>query len=126
MKSTDIIANAKRRLKDFIAYEGKEVYLLLNNMTYPNFDNDEEYRISIKDIYDTSRFEIMEYRHLDSGEPYVVGNHYIWEIRITLDDNVLFFDSEDEIEYDYPTVEELGRIADLLEKKYYKLIKNLK
>ena len=121
-----IIAEAKKELKDNIAFNGQELYLLLNNLQFPNFENDEEYVIKFSDIYSGLRFEIMEYSNWKDMEPAIIGNHYLWEIRITLDDNVFFSDGENEFDYDYPTVEELGRIAELVENKYLKLLNKLK
>ena len=41
MKGTDIINDARKKLVDFIAFEVRNIYLLLNGQE-PNFEEDEE------------------------------------------------------------------------------------
>ena len=49
MKGTDIINVAREKLVSFIAFEVRNIYLLLNGQE-PNFEEDEEYVLDIEGL----------------------------------------------------------------------------
>lgn len=89
----------------------RNIYLAQHNNTEPDFDNDEEYRINVRDLNlsFTSRFN-------DEGKE-DVELYYIVELRGTLDENVFFTDdTNDEIPFVDLGTDECVSILSTMEK----------
>lgn len=89
----------------------RNIYLAQNNNVEPDFDNDEEYRINVRDLNlsFTSRFN-------DEGKE-DVELYYIVELRGTLDENVFFTDdTNDEIPFVDLGTDECVSILSTMEK----------
>ena len=105
MKGTDIINDARKKLVDFIAFEVRNIYLLLNGQE-PNFEEDEEYVLDVEDT-------IME-------------NRTITEVRVSLDGNVFLVAYEDDTEIEWKDIstDELAGLANILENQYLNIVKS--
>lgn len=89
----------------------RNIYLAQHNNTEPNFDNDEEYRINVRDLNlsFTSKF-------YDEGKE-DVELYYIVELRGTLDENVFVTDdTNDEIQFVDLGTDECVSILSTMEK----------
>lgn len=89
----------------------RNIYLAQNNNVEPDFDNDEEYRINVRDLNlsFTSKFN-------DEGKE-DVELYYIVELRGTLDENVFVTDdTNDEIQFVDLGTDECVSILSTMEK----------
>lgn len=89
----------------------RNIYLAQHNNTEPDFDNDEEYRINVRDLNlsFTSKFN-------DEGKE-DVELYYIVELRGTLDENVFVTDdTNDEIQFVDLGTDECVSILSTMEK----------
>lgn len=123
MTANDIINKARENITDFIAYEGIKVYCLINGQ-YPNFVEDEEYVILFSDLLKPKELFKVGVKVWDDWDTTVPETITLWSIHITLDDCVYLWDSENE-EHDLGEIstDDLAEIAELLETKYFELIK---
>ncbi len=121
MKGTDIINDARKKLVDFIAFEVRNIYLLLNGQE-PNFEEDEEYVLDIEGL--TIKVEVDD-SYLDVEET-TMENRTITEIRVSLDGNVFLVAYEDdtEIEWKEISTDELAGLANVLENRYLNIVKS--
>lgn len=121
MKGTDIISVARQQLKDFIAFEIKNIYLLINGHE-PDFCEDEEYVVEIQGL--TIGIEV-DNSYLDVEEP-IIENRSIGEVHLTLDENVFLVPEvgdDTEIEWTEISTDELVALANVLEHTYNNLVK---
>lgn len=121
MKGTDIINVARQQLKDFIAFEIKNIYLLINGQE-PDFCEDEEYVVEIQGL--TIGIEV-DNSYLDVEEP-IIENRSIGEVHLTLDENVFLVPEvgdDTEIEWTDISTDELVGLANVLEHTYNNLVK---
>ena len=121
MKGTDIINDARKKLVDFIAFEVRNIYLLLNGQE-PNFEEDEEYVLNIEGL--TIKVEVDD-SYLDVEET-TMENRTITEVRVSLDGNVFLVAYEDdtEIEWKEISTDELAGLANVLENRYLNIVKS--
>ena len=121
MKGTDIINDARKKLVDFIAFEVRSIYLLLNGQE-PNFEEDEEYVLDIEGL--TIKVEVND-SYLDVEET-TMENRTITEVRVSLDGNVFLVAYEDdtEIEWKEISTDELAGLANVLENRYLNIVKS--
>lgn len=122
MKGTDIINAARQQLKDFIAFEIKNIYSIINGGQLPNFANDEEWVIEIQGL--TIGIEV-DNSYLDVEEP-TIENRSIGEVHLTLDENVFLVPEvgdDTEIEWTEISTDELVALANVLEHTYTNLVK---
>ena len=121
MKGTDIINDARKKLADFIAFEVRNIYLLLNGQE-PNFEEDEEYVLDIEGL--TIKVEVDD-SYLDVEET-TMENRTITEVRVSLDGNVFLVAYEDdtEIEWKEISTDELAGLANVLENRYLNIVKS--
>ena len=121
MKGTDIINDARKKLVDFIAFEVRNIYLLLNGQE-PNFEEDEEYVLDIEGL--TIKVEVDD-SYLDVEET-TMENRTITEVRVSLDGNVFLVAYEDdtEIEWKEISTDELVGLANILENQYLNIVKS--
>ena len=121
MKGTDIINDARKKLVDFIAFEVRNIYLLLNGQE-PNFEEDEEYVLDVEDL--TIKVEVDD-SYLDV-EDTIMENRTITEVRVSLDGNIFLVAYEDdtEIEWKEISTDELVGLANVLENRYLNIVKS--
>lgn len=121
MKGTDIINDARKKLVDFIVFEVRNIYLLLNGQE-PNFEEDEEYALDIEGL--TIKVEV-DNSYLDVEET-TMENRTITEVRVSLDGNVFLVAYEDdtEIEWKEISTDELAGLANVLENRYLSIVKS--
>ena len=121
MKGTDIINDARKKLADFIVFEVRNIYLLLNGQE-PNFEEDEEYVLDIEGL--TIKVE-TDNSYLDV-EDTIMENRTITEVRVSLDGNVFLVPYEDdtEIEWKEISTDELVGLANVLENQYLNIVKS--
>lgn len=121
MKGTDIINDARKKLVDFIAFEVRNIYLLLNGQE-PNFEEDEEYVLDIEGL--TIKVEV-DNSYLDV-EDTIMENRTITEVRVSLDGNVFLVAYEDDTEIEWKDIstDELVGLANVLENKYLNIVKS--
>lgn len=121
MKGTDIINDARKKLVDFIAFEVRNIYLLLNGQE-PNFEKDEEYVVDIEGL--TIKVE-TDNSYLDV-EDTIMENRTITEVRVSLDGDVFLVPYEDdtEIEWKEISTDELAGLANVLENQYLNIVKS--
>ena len=121
MKGTDIINDARKKLVDFIAFEVRNIYLLLNGQE-PNFEEDEEYVLDIEGL--TIKVEVNN-SYLDV-EDTIMENRTITEVRVSLDGNIFLVAYEDdtEIEWKEISTDELVGLANVLENRYLNIVKS--
>ena len=121
MKGTDIINVAREKLVDFIAFEVRSIYLLLNGQE-PNFEEDEEYVVDIEGL--TIKVEVDD-SYLDVEET-TMENRTITEVRVSLDGNVFLvgYGDDTEIEWKEISTDELAGLANVLENQYLNIVKS--
>lgn len=121
MKGTDIINDARKKLVDFIAFEVRNIYLLLNGQE-PNFEEDEEYVLDIEGL--TIKVEV-DNSYLDV-EDTIMENRTITEVRVSLDGNVFLVAYEDDTEIEWKDIstDELVGLANVLENQYLNIVKS--
>lgn len=121
MKGTDIINDARKKLVDFIAFEVRNIYLLLNGQE-PNFEEDEEYVVDIEGL--TIKVE-TDNSYLDVEET-TMENRTITEVRVSLDGNVFLvgYGDDTEIEWKEISTDELAGLANILENQYLNIVKS--
>ena len=121
MKGTDIINDARKKLVDFIVFEVRNIYLLLNGQE-PNFEEDEEYVVDIEGL--TIKVE-MDNSYLDVEET-TMENRTITEVRVSLDGNVFLvgYGDDTEIEWKDISTDELAGLANILENQYLNIVKS--
>ena len=121
MKGTDIINVAREKLVDFIVFEVRNIYLLLNGQE-PNFEEDEEYVLDIEGF--TIKVEVAN-SYLDV-EDTIMENRTITEVRVSLDGNIFLVAYEDdtEIEWKEISTDELAGLANALENRYLNIVKS--
>lgn len=121
MKGTDIINDARKKLVDFIAFEVRNIYLLLNGQE-PNFEEGEEYVLDIEGL--TIKVEV-DNSYLDV-EDTIMENRTITEVHVSLDGNVFLVPYEDdtEIEWKEISTDELVGLANVLENQYLNIVKS--
>ena len=121
MKGTDIINDAREKLVSFIAFEVRNIYLLLNGQE-PNFEEDEEYVLDIEGL--TIKVEVDNF-YLDV-EDTTIENRTITEVHVSLDGNVFLVGYEDdsEIEWKGISTDELVGLAKVLENQYLNIVKS--
>ena len=121
MKGTDIINDARKKLVDFIAFEVRNIYLLLNGQE-PNFEEDEEYVLDIEGL--TIKVE-ADNSYLDV-EDTIMENRTITEVRVSLDGNVFLVAYEDDTEIEWKDIstDELVGLANVLENQYLNIVKS--
>ena len=121
MKGTDIINDARKKLVDFIIFEVRNIYLLLNGQE-PNFEEDEEYVVDIEGL--TIKVE-TDNSYLDVEET-TMENRTITEVRVSLDGNVFLvgYGDDTEIEWKDISTDELAGLANVLENKYLNIVKS--
>lgn len=114
MKGTDIINDARAKLKSFIAFEVRNVYLLLNGQE-PNFAEDEEYTLDIEGL--TVSVEV------DNS---YLENWSVDYISLSLDGSVYLECSEHggELELDDLSTDEVAALANVIENQYLQIVKN--
>ena len=121
MKGTDIINDARKKLVDFIVFEVRNIYLLLNGQE-PNFEEDEEYVVDIEGL--TIKVE-TDNSYLDVEET-TMENRTIIEVRVSLDGNVFLvgYGDDTEIEWKDISTDELVGLANVLENQYLNIVKS--
>ena len=121
MKGTDIINDARKKLVDFIVFEVRNIYLLLNGQE-PNFEEDEEYVLDVEGL--TIKVEV-DNSYLDV-EDTIMENRTITEVRVSLDGNVFLVAYEDDTEIEWKDIstDELVGLANVLENKYLNIVKS--
>ena len=121
MKGTDIINDARKKLVDFIIFEVRNIYLLLNGQE-PNFEEDEEYVLDIEGL--TIKVEV-DNSYLDV-EDTIMENRTITEVRVSLDGNVFLvgYGDDTEIEWKEISTDELVGLANVLENQYLNIVKS--
>lgn len=121
MKGTDIINDARKKLVDFIVFEVRNIYLLLNGQE-PNFEKDEEYVVDIEGL--TIKVEVDD-SYLDVEET-TMENRTITEVRVSLDGNVFLvgYGDDTEIEWKDISTDELAVLANILENQYLNIVKS--
>ena len=121
MKGTDIINDAREKLVDFIAFEVRNIYLLLNGQE-PNFEEDEEYVLDIEGL--TIKVEV-DNSYLDV-EDTIMENRTITEVHVSLDGNVFLVPYEDDTEIEWKDIstDELVGLANVLENQYLNIVKS--
>lgn len=121
MKGTDIINDARKKLVDFIVFEVRNIYLLLNGQE-PNFEEDEEYVVDIEGL--TIKVE-TDNSYLDVEET-TMENRTITEVRVSLDGNVFLvgYGDDTEIEWKDISTDELAGLANILENQYLNIVKS--
>ena len=121
MKGTDIINDARKKLVDFIAFEVRNIYLLLNGQE-PNFEEGEEYVLDIEGL--TIKVEV-DNSYLDV-EDTIMENRTITEVRVSLDDNIFLVAYEDDTEIEWKDIstDELVGLANVLENQYLNIVKS--
>lgn len=121
MKGTDIINDARKKLVDFIVFEVRNIYLLLNGQE-PNFEEDEEYVVDIEGL--TIKVEVDD-SYLDVEET-TMENRTITEVRVSLDGNVFLvgYGDDTEIEWKDISTDELAGLANILENQYLNIVKS--
>ena len=121
MKGTDIINVAREKLVSFIAFEVRNIYLLLNGQE-PNFEEDEEYVLDIEGL--TIKVEVYN-SYLDV-EDTTIEDRTITEVHVSLDGNVFLVAYEDdtEIEWKEISTDELVGLANILENQYLNIVKS--
>ena len=121
MKGTDIINDARKKLVDFIVFEVRNIYLLLNGQE-PNFEEDEEYVLDIEGL--TIKVEV-DNSYLDV-EDTIMENRTITEVRVSLDGNVFLVAYEDDTEIEWKDIstDELVGLANVLENQYLNIVKS--
>ena len=121
MKGTDIINDARKKLVDFIVFEVRNIYLLLNGQE-PNFEEDEEYVLDIEGL--TIKVE-TDNSYLDVEET-TMENRTITEVRVSLDGNVFLvgYGDDTEIEWKDISTDELAGLANVLENRYLNIVKS--
>lgn len=120
MKGTDIINVAREKLVSFIAFEVRNIYLLLNGQE-PNFEEDEEYVVDIEGL--TIKVEVdKSYKVEDT----IMENRTITEVRVSLDGNVFLVAYEDDTEIEWKDIstDELAGLANVLENQYLNIVKS--
>ena len=120
MKGTDIINVAREKLVDFIVFEVRNIYLLLNGQE-PNFEEDEEYVLEIEGL--TIKVEVdKSYKVEDT----IMENRTITEVRVSLDGNVFLVAYEDDTEIEWKDIstDELAGLANILENQYLNIVKS--
>ena len=121
MKGTDIINVAREKLVDFIVFEVRNIYLLLNGQE-PNFEEDEEYVLDIEGF--TIKVEVAN-SYLDV-EDTIMEDRTITEVHVSLDGNIFLVAYEDdtEIEWKEISTDELAGLANVLENRYLNIVKS--
>ena len=121
MKGTDIINDARKKLVDFIAFEVRNIYLLLNGQE-PNFEEDEEYVLDIEGL--TIKVEVYN-SYLDV-EDTTIEDRTITEVHVSLDGNVFLVGYEDDTEIEWKDIstDELVGLANVLENRYLNIVKS--
>ena len=121
MKGTDIINVAREKLVDFIVFEVRNIYLLLNGQE-PNFEEDEEYVLDIEGF--TIKVEVAN-SYLDV-EDTIMENRTITEVHVSLDGNVFLVGYEDDTEIEWKDIstDELVGLANVLENQYLNIVKS--
>lgn len=121
MKGTDIINVAREKLRSFIAFEVRNIYLLLNGQE-PNFAEDEEYMLDIDGL--TIKVEV-DNSYLDVEET-IMENRSISEIHLSLDGGIFLVAYEDDTEIDSKEIstDELASLANVLENQYLNIVKS--
>lgn len=121
MKGTDIINDARKKLVDFIVFEVRNIYLLLNGQE-PNFEEDEEYVVDIEGL--TIKVE-TDNSYLDVEET-TMENRTITEVRVSLDGNIFLvgYGDDTEIEWKDISTDELVGLANILENQYLNIVKS--
>ena len=121
MKGTDIINVAREKLVDFIVFEVRNIYLLLNGQE-PNFEEDEEYVLDIEGL--TIKVEV-DNSYLDV-EDTIMENRTITEVHVSLDGNVFLVPYEDDTEIEWKDIstDELVGLANVLENQYLNIVKS--
>ena len=121
MKGTDIINVAREKLVDFIVFEVRNIYLLLNGQE-PNFEEDEEYVLDIEGF--TIKVEVAN-SYLDV-EDTIMENRTITEVRVSLDGNIFLVAYEDDTEIEWKDIstDELVGLANVLENQYLNIVKS--
>ena len=121
MKGTDIINDAREKLVSFIAFEVRNIYLLLNGQE-PNFEEDEEYVLDIEGL--TIKVEV-DNSYLDV-EDTTIENRTITEVHVSLDGNVFLVGYEDDTEIEWKDIstDELVGLANVLENQYLNIVKS--
>lgn len=122
MKGTDIINDAREKLKSFIAFEVRNVYLLLNGQE-PNFEEDEEYVLDVEGL--SVKVEV-DNSYLDVEET-IMENRTITEIHLSLDGNLFlvpYGDDDTEIEWTDLSTDEVAALANVLENQYLNIVKS--
>ena len=120
MKGTDIINVAREKLVSFIAFEVRNIYLLLNGQE-PNFEEDEEYVVDIEGL--TIKVAVdKSYKVEDT----IMENRTITEVRVSLDGNVFLVAYEDDTEIEWKDIstDELAGLANVLENQYLNIVKS--
>ena len=121
MKGTDIINDARKKLVDFIVFEVRNIYFLLNGQE-PNFEEGEEYVLDIEGF--TIKVEVDD-SYLDV-EDTIMENRTITEVRVSLDGNVFLVGYEDDTEIEWKDIstDELVGLANVLENQYLNIVKS--
>lgn len=121
MKGTDIINDAREKLVNFIVFEVRSIYLLLNGQE-PNFEEDEEYVLDIEGL--TIKVEV-DNSYLDV-EDTTIENRTITEVHVSLDGNVFLVGYEDDTEIEWKDIstDELVGLANVLENQYLNIVKS--
>ena len=121
MKGTDIINIAREKLVDFIVFEVRNIYLLLNGQE-PNFEEDEEYVLDIEGL--TIKVEV-DNSYLDV-EDTTIENRTITEVHVSLDGNIFLVGYEDDTEIEWKDIstDELVGLANVLENQYLNIVKS--
>ena len=121
MKGTDIINDARKKLVDFIVFEARNIYLLLNGQE-PKFEEGEEYVLDIEGF--TIKVEV-DNSYLDV-EDTIMENRTITEVRVSLDGNIFLVAYEDDTEIEWKDIstDELVGLANVLENRYLNIVKS--
>ena len=121
MKGTDIINVAREKLVDFIVFEVRNIYLLLNGQE-PNFEEGEEYVLDIEGF--TIKVEVDD-SYLDV-EDTIMENRTITEVHVSLDGNIFLVAYEDDTEIEWKDIstDELVGLANVLQNQYLNIVKS--
>lgn len=116
-RGATILNTARQQLKEFIAFEVRNIYFL-KYKEYPNFAKDEEYTLELSKPYIKVNVEV-DATYLDVDDR-IFEKWEVTEISVSLDGEIFLLGGEysDEIDFDKLTLDEIAMIADYLEAKY--------
>ncbi len=118
MKAKDQVFEMKREFKEQICKILVHRYLELHDGIYPNWEEDEEFRVYEEDIDTTD----VNYLHIKVGNTYDDNYEFVKtpidSYIVTLDSNLYFVIDDDEWCWDEIAIDDLAKLLDYLEAKF--------